>query len=145
VRKLRHAFESLLKKGRKRTCLAEDEECSRPAIQAHSLQNAAILEQLIDSTGHVSILEPEQGKIGIYPRGRNQATTFTGVCGPHDTNIFREIEFQTGSIPTQLTAKQLTLFFLRAVLLESWKKQSIVNSLEDIATSIEAGDPARLR
>lgn len=144
--RVRHAFDGLLKKRKVRSCLVEGSECREPAIKAHSVQNSAIIEQLVDESGHLFTLESHSKGPGLVltKTGRNKASTFTGLCSHHDTTVFREIDFSRNSIPAEFSDRQRTLFFLRALLLEGWKKQSIVNSLHDIAKSIEARDLPKL-
>ena len=142
--KISHAFEMLLKRGKARTCLIEGEDCTRTTIQAHSVQNSTILEQIVDTTGHVYTFKTQPSGLALSRLGRNKATTFSGLCNHHDTQLFREIDFSNQSIPTVFTPRQKTLFFLRALLLEGWKKQSIVNSLGDIAKGIEAKDALKV-
>jgi hypothetical protein len=70
--------------------------CSRPAIRAHSVQNSGALD-LLSERGHViaPVLRID-GRTGpsveLKKVGRNQATTFAGLCGKHDTDIFEPIE-----------------------------------------------------
>jgi hypothetical protein len=73
-------------------CLEPSEECDLPAIRAHSIQNAITLDQLC-SDGHVIMprLKANAG-VAFESVGRNQATTFTGLCGQHDQAIFAPID-----------------------------------------------------
>ncbi|MDN7123458.1 hypothetical protein J6I90_01015 [Pseudidiomarina sp. 1APP75-32.1] len=77
-------------------CLSADMTCERTAIRAHSVQNAGALD-LICLDGHVicpMIRARGDGtpEIDFIPVGRNKATTFTGLCSEHDSEIFREID-----------------------------------------------------
>lgn len=78
-----------------RRCLEPSGQCGGAPIRAHSIQNARILEML-SSNGHV--IMPQLTHTGGVPDitfariGRNQATTFLGLCGQHDQEIFRPIE-----------------------------------------------------
>ena len=90
----RRVFE--LQKLSAQRCLEPSEACFLAPIRAHSIQNAAILEQL-SSDGHVimpKLTTPSGGKIAVSFKsiGRNQATTFTGLCSKHDQAIFAPID-----------------------------------------------------
>jgi len=100
-------------------CLEPQETCTRRSIQAHSIQNGAILE-ILQHDGHVVMpklkLDLSSGpSVRFESVGRNKATTFTGLCTDHDTSIFAPIE--TASIDVK---NELHLFLLayRAVLKE---------------------------
>src|SRR5688572_1590589 len=77
-------------------CLEPSLQCSERAIRAHSVQNSGVLDQLARD-GHVvrfvrSVSLDEGPKIQFGLVGRNQATTFLGLCGRHDGLIFAPIE-----------------------------------------------------
>jgi hypothetical protein len=72
-------------------------DCGKPAIRAHSIQNGGTLGELCDDN-HVYVLQAKP-TLDYQPRtpefvktGRNQATTFTGLCNEHDTALFLPIE-----------------------------------------------------
>lgn len=70
--------------------------CPNRAIRAHSVQNATAL-SLLEEKGHVVAptirLDAEHGPvIDLTKVGRNQATTFAGLCGKHDRETFAPIE-----------------------------------------------------
>ncbi|MBB4365014.1 hypothetical protein GGD65_006078 [Bradyrhizobium sp. CIR18] len=77
-------------------CLHGTFDCKKPAIRAHSIQNAKVLD-VLQKDNHVLI---PQGKIagGATPVvefeliGRNNASTFTGLCGEHDRELFKLID-----------------------------------------------------
>jgi len=86
----RRAFE--LHKLSVQRCLEPSEECGIPAIRAHSIQNAIILDQLCND-GHVIMPRLKaNARVAFESVGRNQASTFTGLCGPHDQAIFAPID-----------------------------------------------------
>lgn len=77
-------------------CLEPLFKCRKQAIRAHSIQNARILGQLARH-GHVialtrSVSMASGPDIDFSLVGRNQATTFTGLCDHHDQTIFAPIE-----------------------------------------------------
>lgn len=87
-------FDSL--KTRWRRCLEPREQCGEVPIRSHSIQNSQILNQLCHD-GHV-IMPRLIHDAGGAPRaefirvGRNQASTFAGLCAAHDAELFRPIE-----------------------------------------------------
>ncbi|MDP9440455.1 MAG: hypothetical protein M3P49_17240 [Actinomycetota bacterium] len=79
-------------------CLYPDAPaCTNKASAAHSIQNNGTLSEL-SHAGHVYMIEtrPMIGEKPELPdfekRGRNQATTFKGLCNPHDSELFRPID-----------------------------------------------------
>ncbi len=99
-------------------CLEPTETCTRRAISAHSIQNARVLDRLC-TDGH--LIQPRLRARFGHPQvsfelvGRNEATTFAGVCGPHDDALFKDIE----KSPTDYsTDEHLFLLAYRSVLRE---------------------------
>lgn len=88
-------FFDLQKKGYSR-CLHDSFQCENEAIRAHSIQNAKVLD-LLQKDNHVRV---PQAKIaaGAEPVfefglvGRNKASTFTGLCSEHDTELFKLVD-----------------------------------------------------
>jgi hypothetical protein len=77
-------------------CFWPTEQCQRPAVRAHSVQNATAL-GLLEEEGHVIAptirLDARRGPIIDLNRvGRNRATTFAGLCAKHDREAFSPIE-----------------------------------------------------
>lgn len=112
---LAHFFKNQRKRLNK--CLSPSMQCPKPAIQAHTVQNARVLE-LIASEGHVigfkQRIDKKRGPIiELRPLGRNEATTFSGHCAEHDVQMFRSID--TDEISTT-NKKQLFLLAYRSVL-----------------------------
>lgn len=139
-KKVKYAFDNLIKKSKSRKCLLSNNECSGQAIQAHSIQNAVILEYLSEKD-HVYTLRPNvENMVELKYTGRHVATTFSGLCSFHDIKIFSEIDFKTNSIPQKISQKQMTLFFLRAISIEHWKKQNTVNTFEELVPTLKAED-----
>jgi hypothetical protein len=107
-------------KSRLDLCLWLNRKCVNKAIRAHSVQNRQVLEVLCQD-GHV-IMPSLDITAQILPRcvfrkvGRNMATTFTGLCSNHDSELFRDIEVN----PIDVTnSKHLFLLAYRAVLKEA--------------------------
>jgi hypothetical protein len=77
-------------------CLWPKPDCTKDCINAHSIQNRQILDQLA-SNNHVVMAVAKQNldtepKIEFKKVGRNKATTFTGLCSEHDSQLFRPID-----------------------------------------------------
>jgi hypothetical protein len=100
-------------------CLSPDMSCTEKAIKAHSVQNAGVLD-LLSTDGHVIHFNLHASgnsppELNYKKIGRNKATTFTGLCGKHDQEIFREIDAKPIDIENQ---SQLLLLAYRSVLRE---------------------------
>lgn len=100
-------------------CLEPSEQCENEPIRSHSIQNSRVLD-LLCHKGHVIV--PQLTHVKSIPKvvfskmGRNQATTFPGLCAHHDQEMFRPIE--TAPIDTGDEA-HLFLLAYRAVLKET--------------------------
>lgn len=91
-------------------CLEPTMSCEKTAIRAHSIQNSNVID-LLEVNNHVVALRPDisdgQATVEFKLVGRNQASTFTGLCSHHDHTIFAPID----SRPLGLKNKQ-QLFLL---------------------------------
>lgn len=92
-------------------------KCSEQAIKAHSIQKQGVLEELTEN-GHVIVLNPIQDlenvpQLEFRSVGRKQATTFTGLCNKHDTDLFRPIDLNPINISSD---EHLFLLSYRSVL-----------------------------
>lgn len=102
-----------------RKCLAPGMACEAETIRAHSIQNSRTLD-LLAREGHVKgvtrrLSLEKQPEFSFTDIGKNQATTFTGFCGPHDTETFRPID----AMPLDVAnTEQLFLLAYRAVARE---------------------------
>jgi hypothetical protein len=77
-------------------CLWPFSKCTLPAIRAHSIQNGRVLDALC-ADGHVVMPKlnatPKQSPVVTFRKvGRNDASTFTGLCALHDQELFRPID-----------------------------------------------------
>lgn len=101
-------------------CLCPGDKCFSNAIRAHSVQNQCVLDVLCQN-GHVVMpkldLTFDKPPTVIFRKvGRNNATTFTGLCATHDHALFQPIE----SYPVDMkSAHHLFLLAYRAVLKET--------------------------
>jgi hypothetical protein len=99
-------------------CLHGDLTCGGKPIDAHSIQNAKVLE-LIQTDGHV--LMPDFRLVGGEPKlefvkiGRNDASTFTGLCSEHDIELFKSIDNEPLNVDN---CEHLRQFAYRAVMRE---------------------------
>jgi len=128
-------FLKAMKRGYKR-CLDPTMSCEQDAIQAHSVQNATAM-GLIEEDGHVVTIRQKikdgKPKLSFERVGRNQASTFTGLCGKHDTEIFLPIDTRPLSLDNDeqlfLIAYRSVTRELHAVLEGAGRIQGAVNKL----------------
>jgi len=114
---LAYAFNADKRKFKK--CLEPYMHCDGQIIRAHTVQNSRVLDLLVRD-GHVVSFghwfEKDKGSVIDYKLvGRNEATTFTGLCDEHDREIFRPIDTNDINIENQ---QHLFLLGYRAVLRE---------------------------
>lgn len=99
-------------------CLEPTLSCTEPAIDAHSVQNATSL-GLIAEQNHVCELRMRvrdgRPQCAFEKVGRNQASTFPGFCGHHDTEVFKPIDTKPLSLEDD---EQLFLIAYRSVTRE---------------------------
>ena len=100
-------------------CHEPEETCTQKAIRAHSIPSGSVLSRL-SRNGHVVMPRslhdyPEPPRVLFQHIGRNQATTFTGLCAKHDNDIFRPIDDKTPDINSD---RDLFLLAYRATLRE---------------------------
>lgn len=126
-----------------RRCFAPPFNCTQSAIRAHSIQNSRVMD-LIHENGKVFMMKMyarlDRQHIQLDLIGRHEASTFTGLCSDHDSNIFREIDNADFDPSDQ---KHLFLVAYRSVLREfhsliegATKLQSmLVKAVEDGSVS----------
>ena len=100
-------------------CHEPEETCTQKAIKAHSIPSGSVLSRL-SRDGHVVMPRllhdyPEPPTLLFKHIGRNQATTFTGLCAKHDNVIFHPIDDKTPDISSD---RDLFLLAYRATLRE---------------------------
>lgn len=103
--------------------LASAQECKGGIVRAHTLQRAGLLE-LISVEQHVYGLEStgmldESGVHRFTRVGINEASTFTGFCQRHDTELFLPLEKK----PFTASKEQLFLMAYRALAKELYAKR----------------------
>lgn len=114
-------------------------ECTKKAILSHSIQKSKILDLLCEENHVIGIGEVHDKVLGpVYKFqkiGRNEATTFQGLCNKHDTEIFLPIENQEINFNSP---EHLFLISYRAILRELHAKISaarkfslVFNTLKD--------------
>ena len=76
-------------------CLDPTMQCKEPAVRAHSIQNCRIID-LLEENNHVLAWQPRASvdhiDISLRLIGRNDASTFTGFCNHHDSELFRRLD-----------------------------------------------------
>jgi hypothetical protein len=126
----------------KKYCLAPDaadSTCTGGIVKAHSVQGALL--RKIARDGHVyrgtasmASLEKHQGHIAHELAGVNLASTFTGFCNLHDTEIFAPIENQSFTTGPE----QCFLLGYRAVCRELFVKRAAVENAEWLVQNVPA-------
>jgi hypothetical protein len=108
-------------------CLHPSLTCKRPPIRAHSIQNRRVLD-LIQQDGHVRMprykIKGDKPVLEFESVGRNQASTFTGLCSQHDTALFKVIDTEPLNVDND---EHLRLLAYRSVM-------------HDLHTNIEQGN-----
>jgi hypothetical protein len=116
-------------------------QCSKKAIQAHSIQNRGVLGELAENN-HVVVLNPIQDlengpRLEFQRVGRNKATTFSGLCNEHDTLLFLPIDSQPFDISIE---EHLFLLSYRSVLRELHAQCRTATMVQNLYTKgIELG------
>jgi hypothetical protein len=87
-------FQNLKRKYKR--CLWPFKDCKKKPSRSHSIQNALTLD-LLHRSGHVIMprqnIKLETGpEITFQPVSRHKASTFTGLCQVHDSELFRPID-----------------------------------------------------
>ncbi len=129
-------------------CLWPKSDCTKDCINAHSIQNSQILDQLA-SNNHVFMAVAKQNlnterEIEFKKVGRNKATTFTGLCREHDSQLFRPIDVNKFDSSNE---EQKFLIAYRSVLRELHTRIKAARDLQTICQkSVELGkcDPNNL-
>jgi hypothetical protein len=129
-------------------CLWPKSDCTKDCIKAHSIQNSQILDQLA-SNNHLVMPVPRLNldtapEIEFKNVGRNKATTFTGLCGEHDSQLFRPIDVNKFDSSNE---EQKFLMAYRSILRELHTRIKVAIDLQTTyQKSAEAGmwDPKNM-
>ena len=99
-------------------CLDPSMRCKERAIRAHSIQNRQIID-LLQENNQVLAWQPRFSldRLDIILRtiGRNEASTFTGFCNQHDTELFKPLDTKPLDIHNR---EQLFLLAYRGITCE---------------------------
>jgi hypothetical protein len=111
-------------------CLAPSMQCQNSPVQAHSIQNARVIDFLEDK-GHVIAFAPHFSQAGPDIRfrriGRNAASTFPGFCRQHDDEIFVSLDKKPFDTADQ---EQLFLLTYRGVSRELHATMDAVSKIQ---------------
>lgn len=123
------------------SCMAQvTPRCSGVPIRSHSIQRKRTLEPLAEGTGHVVTFklegDPDERPIAVaVPTGiKRHASIFFGLCGPHDSSIFADIDTGLTCRPTKL---QLLRIAYRSVLREEWAKARAAYHHRELASKAQ--------
>jgi hypothetical protein len=98
--------------------------CSGDIVRAHTLQRSGALAIICQDRHVYGIVEgdlPDDNGNPRYKRiGINEASTFTGFCGRHDAELFKELETK----PFISSKEQLFLLAYRSLAKELYAKRS---------------------
>jgi hypothetical protein len=72
--------------------------------------------------------------------GINKATTFTGFCSHHDSELFKEIDFSDTHSFDPKNIRQVVLLALRSVAREYWAKANAVRIYDEMVSIARSGD-----
>lgn len=126
LKKYIELFKAYYKKTALQLCFDDDASCSEKIIRSHSIQNSFILDQL-EKNNHLEIIDyTANGEITFKSIGRNNASTFTGFCNHHDTQLFAPIDFGQATTIEQISQEQFVLFHYRTLCREYWSKLNAV-------------------
>jgi hypothetical protein len=130
MRKVEH-LQNMLERSRRefarKYCLHPDAPsgCSDCIVAAHSVQRA-MLENYIGQNGHVVQIKvtAHVDPVGLLAKpdkvGLNKATTFSGFCSKHDSDLFRPLE----SASFDFEWRQIALLGYRSVCRELYLKDA---------------------
>jgi hypothetical protein len=108
-----------LQKKKFEKCLHVGFDCEEKPIRAHSIQNGKVLDLLQRDNHVIAPLQrvvPESGPVTEFRLvGRNDASTFTGLCATHDQELFKTADTEPLDVKN---AKQLNELTYRAVMRE---------------------------
>ncbi|WP_427452408.1 hypothetical protein [Litorimonas sp. WD9-15] len=106
-------------------CWAPLDMCENTPIAAHSIQNSRVLD-VIHEEGRVYQINSKVGDQALKTEfrliGRNKVTTFRGLCGNHDREIFAPID--SGDLVMD-TDQQKDLLMWRAITSEMSAKMAM--------------------
>ncbi|VAV84501.1 hypothetical protein MNBD_DELTA01-1129 [hydrothermal vent metagenome] len=121
-------------------CLALDISCPAKVIRAHSVQSSFILDKLVQN-GHVYMFKcKNDGFVKLELTGKNHATTFTGFCQPHDSELFNEVDFSLENRFDPNSKRQILLLSLRAISREYWSKLNTLKMYKSILNLVHKLD-----
>jgi hypothetical protein len=108
-------------------------------IDAHTVQRARTLQNLLDSDNHVLTFYPAERDsaelLKVQRRGWRKASTFAGFCGIHDSQAFAPLENEA----FQFSAESAFLLSYRALCHELYQKQGAGRSLRQLAPLLDRG------
>ncbi len=107
--------------------------CSKKIASAHSVQRA-LLKKFISEKGHVVQIKTSvhAEPVGLLAKpeliGINDATTFSGFCSKHDSDLFHPLETSEFSF----TRHQITLLGYRAICRELYSKDAEIAAADSV-------------
>ncbi len=146
-------FKAIQEAGRVR-----EKRCLHPAaaagvcdkiVLAHTIQRSRILQRLVDATGKTLTFSSSDVNLSSgYPRrelrrvGWRQASTFTGFCARHDSEIFSALETKPFD---ENDTEQSFLLGYRALCHEIYTKSALLKSNRAVRRLADRGQPPELQ
>ena len=125
---------------RVRTCLHPEapRNCTK-VIQAHTLQRRGALERIADTSRQVATFYPltrdDTGRPVLQFRGWRKASTFSGFCSKHDSELFAPLERQ----PFAGNDEQCFLIGYRAICHELFQKSAAYAASPMLQQNLDKG------
>lgn len=108
-------------------------------IDAHTVQRARTLQQLLDNQNHVLTFYPaeydSEKLLKVHRRGWRKASTFAGFCGIHDSETFAPLENEA----FKFSPESAFLLSYRALCHELYQKQAAGRSWPQLAPLLDRG------
>ena len=118
--------------------------CNKP-IRSHTISKSISLSAIADDTNHVLTFYPpvpaKEGGMVLHTTGINDASTFLGLCGKHDSEVFSQIDREQFSY----SLEQCFLHTYRTVCHELYQKQSVFDSSSYMLRNFDRGEPFQIQ
>lgn len=137
VRVFAEQFQKYYKNNSVYPCLFHSDSCSGKSIRSHTVQNSKILDDLVEN-GHVAMLYPEIGGVKFNCSiSRNVATTFSGLCNKHDTELFKPIDLGPDE-ELEFNDYNNSLLAFRGICKEYFDKKNIIECITKLSDAIKS-------
>lgn len=133
-------FNTIRKESKIKECFYFDHtKCSDTIIKAHSIQKNKILNRISENGMVVAFDSSRLPFIDIKELGKSKASVFTGFCGYHDNELFKEIENKS----YENTPLQNFLYAYRAFAKETHAKKEVKKLIDDFSQIYNFKSPVK--